>query len=53
MDDDYDRELEHQIAEDIARKQAQGAVCTVCRVNYVDVMLGEDTCPACVVEAGV
>ncbi|MDX1429937.1 MAG: hypothetical protein R3282_06600 [Rhodothermales bacterium] len=46
-DDEYDRELEFQIAEDLARVESMNALCAVCRKNYVDVMDGEDTCTDC------
>lgn len=44
-----DDELEMQIAEDEAKASevVRRAVCVVCRVMWVDVLNGEDTCNEC------
>ena len=45
----FDRELEHRIAEDKAKADPRvtGARCSVCGVEWVDVLQGQDTCEAC------
>lgn len=47
---DEEREIENWIADDEARDSdaVKGAVCTICKESWVDVLAGEDTCPDCV-----
>lgn len=47
--DEQEDELEAHIDEEEAKanQAVRNAVCTICRIVWVDVLNGEDTCPEC------